>query len=261
LPARQNGGTIEATEVDMSKGCLALALALAAAQIPIAMEGAVEKQADRFETGKGTLEIVFLGHGSLAFEFNGARIYVDPVSQYADFRKYPKADLVLVTHEHGDHLDPAAIAALSKPGTRTILSSAAQAKYGKGEALGHGHRIEAAGIGVEAVPAYNTTSGRTNYHPKARLDNGYVLGIGSPADLRRRGYRDHTGNGRSGKDRYSVPSDEPALHHDSQQAASAAKTIKPRFLYPYHFGSTDTGALEKLLAGEKGIEVRIRNLQ
>lgn len=261
MPARQNGGTIEATEVDMSKGCLALALALAAAQIPIAMEGAVEKQADRFETGKGTLEIVFLGHGSLAFEFNGARIYVDPVSQYADFRKYPKADLVLVTHEHGDHLDPAAIAALSKPGTRTILSSAAQAKYGKGEALGHGHRIEAAGIGVEAVPAYNTTSGRTNYHPKARLDNGYVLGIGSlriyvagdtetipeMADL--------------GKiDIAFLPMNQPYTM-TPQQAASAAKTIKPRFLYPYHFGSTDTGALEKLLAGEKGIEVRIRNLQ
>jgi len=137
------------------------------------------KESDFFDTLKGKLEIVFLGHGSLLLAYNGSNIYIDPVSQYANFSKYPKADLILITHEHNDHLDPKAIAALSKPETRIILSEASRKKLGHGEVLQHGHSIDVAGVTVLAVPAYNITSSRMGYHPRERKDNGYVLSIGS----------------------------------------------------------------------------------
>lgn len=244
-----------------AKTSIALTLALAAVPGAAALEGAVGKGADRFETGRGPLEIVFIGHASLAFEFQGKLIYVDPVTRYADYAKYPKADLLLVTHEHGDHMDPAAVASLETRATRLVSPEATRAKLGKGEALEHGGKIEAAGIAVVAVPAYNTTAGRTNYHPKERKDNGYVLTVGDlriyvagdtepipeMADL--------------GKiDIAFLPMNQPYTM-TPEQTAAAARTIKPKILYPYHFGTTDTGALAKLLSDEPGIEIRIRELQ
>ena len=71
------------------------------------------KEADSFDTGKGELRITFLGHASLVFELGGEIVYIDPVKQYGDFAAFPKADLILVTHEHGDHLDAGVIAALA----------------------------------------------------------------------------------------------------------------------------------------------------
>jgi L-ascorbate metabolism protein UlaG (beta-lactamase superfamily) len=63
-------------------------------------------ESDVIQTSTGDLTITFLGHGSLILAFNGQIIYVDPFSRVADYAKLPKADVILVTHEHGDHLDP-----------------------------------------------------------------------------------------------------------------------------------------------------------
>jgi L-ascorbate metabolism protein UlaG (beta-lactamase superfamily) len=226
-----------------------------------AMDGTTGKETDRIETGKGVMEIVFLGHASLAVAFNGASIYIDPVSQYGDYAKFPKADLILVTHEHADHLDKSAIGALKKPSTRLVLSAAAQKKLGEGEVLEQGNKLTAAGIFIEAVPAYNISAGKTGFHPRDRKDNGYVLTVG---------------NLRIYISGDTEPIPEMALlgHIDiaflavnqpytmtPQQAAEAAGTIKPGILYPYHYGSTDMALLKKLLAASPGVEVRIRNLQ
>lgn len=219
------------------------------------------KSSDRFDTGKGYLEIAFLGHGSLVLFYNGSYIYVDPVSQYANFSKYPKADLILVTHEHGDHLDAKAIAALSKDGTRIVLPEASWQKLGKGEALGHNQTVEAAGVRIMAVPAYNVTPGRTVYHPKDRKDNGYIVTAGSlriyiAGDTEPIPEMAAIGS----VDIAFLPMNQPYTM-TPEQAAAAARVIKPKILYPYHFGSTDTTALQKLLAANPEIEVKIKNLQ
>jgi len=211
--------------------------------------------------GARGLKITFLGHASLVFEFGGAVIYVDPVRQYADFSKYPKADLILVTHEHGDHLDPAAISSLRKPATRILLPEASRAKLGSGEALEHGRVVQAAGIAVEAVPAYNSSAGRTGYHPKEREDNGYVLTMGT-LHVYVAGDTEPTPEMAlmGAIDIAFLPMNLPYTM-SPEQVAAAARTIHPEILYPYHFGSTDTGLLTKLLASEPGIEIRIRKLQ
>jgi L-ascorbate metabolism protein UlaG (beta-lactamase superfamily) len=246
----------------MAKAVFSVALAFALSAVPGFSQSWPEgKTSDRFDTGNGELEIVFLGHGSLILVYKGSYIYIDPVSQYGDFSKYPKADLILVTHEHGDHLDPKAIAALSKNGTRILLPEASRKKLGAGEALQHGRPLDVAGVTLLAVAAYNVTSGRMIYHPRDRLDNGYVITsdslrvyvAGDTEPIPEMANLGHV-------DIAFLPMNQPYTM-TPEQAAAAARVIKPKILYPYHFGSTDTGALTKLLANDKKIEVRIRNLQ
>lgn len=224
-----------------------------------------QKTSDRFETSQGPLEIVFLGHASLIIHFQNSHVYIDPVRQYADFSKYPRADLILVTHEHGDHLDPAAIAALSTPATRIILPEASRKKLGKGEALAHYAEVQAAGLTVRAVPAYNVSPDRQGFHPKSRGDNGYLITAGSGIDVLRIYIAGDTEPipemANLGQvDIAFLPMNLPYTM-TPEQVAAAARTIHPRILYPYHFGKTDTNRLVSLLAEEKGIEVRIRKLE
>ncbi len=67
------------------------------------------------------LTIRFFGHASIAFEYEGRHIYVDPVMKYADYGRLPKADAILVTHPHYDHFDMEAVEALRKEGTAILL--------------------------------------------------------------------------------------------------------------------------------------------
>lgn len=265
---------------------LSALFALAAPPFASALEGAEGKEFDVFDTGRGELKITFLGHASLVFEFGGARIYVDPVSQYGDFSKFPKADLILVTHEHGDHLDAAAIGLLRAASTRILLPEASRKKLGAGEALEFGHVVDIPGVGtsgtavsvavassaaisgaavsgvkVEAVPAYNVTAGRTNYHPRERKDNGYILTFGDVRVYVAGDTEPIPEMATLGRiDIAFLPMNQPYTM-TPEQVAAAARTIRPKILYPYHFGSTDTGVLAKLLADEPGIQIRARKLQ
>jgi len=79
-----------------------------------------------FATSAGPVLITPLNHASTRIEAGGKVIYLDPVKP-VDFSKAPKADLILITDIHGDHMDPGSVAAVSKTGTE-IISSAAVAK-------------------------------------------------------------------------------------------------------------------------------------
>ncbi|MDD3981496.1 MAG: MBL fold metallo-hydrolase [Spirochaetales bacterium] len=225
------------------------------------------KETDYFNAGSGTLAISFLGHGSLAMELGDFVIYIDPVSDYGVFSKYPKADLILVTHEHADHLDAGVIKTLSKPATRLILSPPARTKLGAGEILHHGqkHNILLPGwnseIEIEAVPAYNISQGRTHFHPKERRDNGYILAVGTLRIYLAGDTEDIPEMSDLGRiDIAFLPMNQPYTMLPEQTAAAALR-IKPSILYPYHFGGSDTEKLVKLLEDEKSIEVRLRKMQ
>jgi L-ascorbate metabolism protein UlaG (beta-lactamase superfamily) len=224
--------------------------------------------ANAFETdvipaSSGDLGITFIGHGTLMFSFDGKVVHVDPWSQLADYGKLPKADLVLVTHEHRDHLDLEAIEAVRKEGT-LIAASEAAAKQIKGAViLKNGDAGTFRGIPVEAVPAYNLVHMRSPgvpYHPKG-VGNGYIITF---ADKRVyvAGDTENTPEMKALRniDIAFLPMNLP-FTMTPEMAADAAKAFRPKILYPYHFGETDVQKLVRLLKDEKGIEVRIRKMQ
>lgn len=226
-----------------------------------------DKEFDTFAAVPGGFTIYFLGHGSLAMELGDFVVYIDPVSDHGNFTHYPKADLILVTHEHADHMDRAVIKTLNKPGTRLVLSKPAKEKLGFGEALGHAEKLIIAlpGFGsdmtIRAVPAYNISEGRTHFHPKERGDNGYVLSFGGLSVYVAGDTEDIPEMDELGRiDIAFLPMNQPYTMLP-EQVAQAVRRIKPSILYPYHFGSTDTTKLQSILEKDEEIEVRIRRLQ
>ena len=225
---------------------------------------AAEYQTDTFET-KGGKEVVItaIKHASLRIQYDGLEIQVDPVVEYApatDYSKFLKADVILVTHEHFDHFDRDAIAALRKDGTEIVANPAVQKMLGSGTAMTNGEsRVVAKGIKLDAVPAYNTTPGHTQFHPKGR-DNGYVLTIdglriyiaGDTEDIPEMATLKDI-------DVAFLPCNQPYTM-TPEQVAKAARTIKPKVLFPYHYSATPIKRVAELLAGS-GIDVRIRNYQ
>jgi len=217
---------------------------------------------DVFPTNSGDLTIQFLGHGSLLFEFNGLNIYTDPFSQVADYTKLPAADLVFVTHEHHDHLDLPALGAIRTDRTQ-VVCNAASASLLPGSLVMHNHeQREIQGIPVAAVPAYNLLHKRGDgqpFHPKG-IGNGYVLTFG---ELRVYLAGDTENvpemKGLHDIDVAFLPMNLPYTM-TPEMVASAARTFKPKILYPYHFGSTDTNQLLKLLGKEPWVEVRVRKM-
>ena len=69
-------------------------------------------ETDVLLTSAGNLAMTFIGHGTLMLGFDGKTIHVDPYGKLADYAALPKADAILITHDHADHLDPAAIVAI-----------------------------------------------------------------------------------------------------------------------------------------------------
>jgi L-ascorbate metabolism protein UlaG (beta-lactamase superfamily) len=234
-----------------------LTIMLGAIMAASVVYGQKKFQEDVIKTSGGDLRITFIGHGTLMFSYAGKVIHIDPVSMYADYTTLPKADLVLVTHEHGDHLDPKAIDAVRTAKT-VIACNAASAKSIPGAiVMKNGDTQTLADIPVEAVPAYNPEK---QFHPKGN-GNGYVLTF---ADKRVYVAGDTENvpemKALKGIDIAFLPMNQPYTM-TPEQVADAAKVIKPKVLYPYHFGNTDTAKLVELLKDEKEIEVRIRDLQ
>ena len=217
---------------------------------------AQEYQKDVFPTGNGDLEITFIAHGTLMMRYNGLVIHVDPVTMFGtDYAAMPKADLILITHAHGDHMDPKAIAQIRKEDTEIIVTAECAKSLGFGDVMSNGDHMTFSGIGIDAVPAYNLTS---EFHPKG-VGNGYVLQFG---DLRVyvAGDTENIPEMAALKDIdvAFLPMNLPYTM-SPEMAADAARMFRPRILYPYHFGETDTNELVDLLRNDKDIEVRIRN--
>jgi len=240
----------------------ALVFALWAA-IPVTVHAQKQFQQDIIQTSGGGLKITFLGHGTLMFAFGDKVIHVDPVSAQADYAALPKADLVLVTHDHGDHLDLKAIQAIGTPETVVVVSRSCASKTPQAAVMANGETRTVSGFRIEAVPAYNIVQVRGSgapYHPKGD-GNGYVITF---ADKRVyvAGDTENTPEMKSlkGIDVAFLPMNLP-FTMTPEMVADAAKAFQPKILYPYHYGSTDTAALVRLLKDDKAIEVRIREMQ
>ncbi|GIZ16298.1 MBL fold metallo-hydrolase [Capnocytophaga catalasegens] len=222
-------------------------------------------QSDIFSTKNGKkVTITFIKHGSLAITYDNISFQIDPVINYqdnvTDYSSFPKANFILVTHEHPDHYDEKAIRLLSKKSTQIILNESCKEKLGSGIAMKNGDkRSLKKRIDIEAVPAYNTTAGREKYHPKGR-DNGYILTFdglriyiaGDTEDIPEM-------NDISNIDIAFLPINQPYTM-TLEQAERAVRMISPKIFYPYHFNDTPVQELVTRLNNTL-IEVRIREMK
>ncbi|MBN1818574.1 MAG: MBL fold metallo-hydrolase [Sedimentisphaerales bacterium] len=218
---------------------------------------------DVIQKAKSEVKITLIGHGTLMLSYAGKIIHVDPWSNLADYSKMPKADVILITHEHRDHLDPKAVKIVSKEGTDILLTSACKASVPMGIVVKNGDVKQVQGIRIEAVPAYNIVNKRPGgepYHPKGQ-GNGYILTLG---DIRVYIAADTENTPEmkelKGIDVAFLPMNLPYTM-TPEMVADAARALKPKVLYPYHFGQTDTGKLIELLKDSQDIQVRIHKMQ
>jgi L-ascorbate metabolism protein UlaG (beta-lactamase superfamily) len=232
--------------------------------------GKERHETDVIPTGAGDLTITFLGHGSLLLSFDGTTIAIDPYAKVADYTSLPKADIILVTHEHGDHLDPGAIKAIrsdravvaANPAAAETIPGAVVLKNGDRKVF-PGARKNSPGIEVVAVPAYNLVHERSPgvpFHPKG-IGNGYVLTFGD----KRVYVAGDTENipemkALAGVDIAFLPMNLPHTM-TPEMVADAARVIRPKILYPYHYRDTETSRIVELLRNQKETEVRIRQMQ
>jgi L-ascorbate metabolism protein UlaG (beta-lactamase superfamily) len=245
----------------MNRILAVLLLVLAVTTVPSV--GQQTHQSDQLPAAGGNLTLTFLGHGSVMMSQAGKTIYVDPVSRYVDFAQMPKADLILITHEHGDHLDSVAIERLRNEATVVLLTQSCAPFVRGGLVLRNGDTRTISGVGIEAVPAYNLVHMARKgvpFHPKGS-GNGYVVSIGGlriyiAGDTENIPEMSNLGT----IDCAFLPMNLPYTM-TPEMVAEAAKRIKPRILYPYHFGNTDTGKLVELLKDVSNIEVRIRDMK
>lgn len=205
------------------------------------------------------VRITPIRHASLMIEAGGQVVHVDPWSQ-GNYEGLPKADLILITHAHGDHLDVNMIEKLKKPDT-TIIGPAAVAKQVPGvEVMKNGETKSVEKWDIEAVPMYNLKRGPAEgqvFHEKG-AGNGYVLTYAGKR-IYFAGDTENIPEMRALKDidiafvcmnlPYTMPPEE---------AAEAVKAFRPKVVYPYHSRNSNLSAFQKALAGT-GIEVRIRD--
>jgi L-ascorbate metabolism protein UlaG (beta-lactamase superfamily) len=223
---------------------------------------------DHLVTSKGEVLIHPIDHASLLLSWDGKAIYVDPVSrafssgQTLDYRSLPRADLILVTHAHGDHFDATCIASIKATNAlivapSSVYQSLSSSLKSQAMVMTNGATAQVLGLSIEAIPAYNRT---TSNHPKG-VGNGYLLVIddkrvyvsGDTEDtVEMRALRDIDVAFLSMNQPYTMT---------VAEAVSAVREFRPSVVYPYHFqGSppTDLNSFKQKVGTDLGIEVRLR---
>lgn len=221
---------------------------------------------DSFTSPSGKkVNIVFIKHGSIVIDIKGYMVYIDPVTMFGnDFSVLPKADLILVTHEHHDHLDAKAIDLIRKDNTKILSTGRVAELYGDATPLEMNTEVDLSeqGLKITTVPAYNTTEGHLDFHPKARGDFGYILDVeglkiyiaGDTEDI-----PEMKSIGERGIDVAFIPVNQPYTM-TPDQAINAVEMLRPKTVYPYHYGNTDLTPIVNKYSGSD-IEVRIRALE
>ncbi len=210
-----------------------------------------------FSTSAGEVRITPLYHASTLIEAGGKIIYLDPAKP-AKLAGLPKADLILITDIHQDHMDPGAVATLSKAGTEIMAAPAVVATVKTASPIANGETKTWHGWTIEAIPAYNLKRGPSPgklFHDKGR-GNGYVVTYG--------GMRFYFSG-----DTESVPEMRALKNIDvafvcmnlpytmpPEEAAEAVKAFHPKIVIPYHYKGSDLAVFQKGLEGT-GIEVRL----
>lgn len=205
---------------------------------------AAQHAGDSFDTGMGPVTVHPVSHASFVMETPAGTIYVDPVGSAAQYSDFPAADLILITHEHGDHYNAETLQALMGEDTTLITNPAVSEMLPEGlsadTVLANGEQTTWQDVTIDAIPAYNITEGRTDFHPEGR-DNGYVLTMG---DFRVyiSGDTEDIPEMRALEDiDLAFVSMNLPFTMDAESAASAVQEFAPTYVYPYHYRGRDGG--------------------
>ena len=223
-----------------------------------------QNQTDVLKTPNGKeVKFTCIKHASIQIEYDDMFFYFDPVTglkPQTDFTTMPRANYIFITHEHADHFDRMALTQLVSTNTVVFSNPNVGQKYRQARVMNNGDKVTFGNdMSLEAVPAYNTTPEREKFHPKGR-DNGYILTLdglriyvaGDTEDITEmQDLKDI--------DVAFLPCNQPYTM-TTDQLERAAKTIKPKVLFPYHYSDTPVNKVKLLLSGT-GIDVRIRNYQ
>jgi L-ascorbate metabolism protein UlaG (beta-lactamase superfamily) len=220
---------------------------------------------DHLQTTNGDVIIHPLYHASLVLNWNGINIYSDPdddPTYEPTYRGMPKADLILVTHSHGDHFSSTKIESLRTASTvivcpQAVFSGLTANQRTNAVVLGHNTSTNTLGLNVEAVYAYNSN------HSPLGIANGYVLTIG--------GQRIYiSGDTGDAAELRALPNIDVAFlcmnipfTMTVSQATNCVRGFQPRIVYPYHYrdqsgAMTNAARFKQLLGTDLGIEVRLR---
>ena len=240
----------------------ASAPASAAAPTPSATSArpsaASDATVDRIPASGGEIEVRPIQHGSVLLSFAGKHVFVDPWSQ-GPLPDEPKADLILITDIHGDHLDPVGVERVKGPRSVIVGPQAVADQLPGTQVLKNGQTRSFEGISVEAVPMYNLPrpEGGELRHPPGR-GNGYVLTLG--------GTRVYLSG-----DTACTPEMKALKNIDvafvcmnmpytmpPEEAATCVAAFKPKIVYPYHFRGSDLALFQQPLTGLADVEVRVR---
>jgi len=242
------------TKAVLTRGFLFLGILLAA-------NGAAWAQSDVIPTNRGDLRITPIVHASLMLQWDGKVIQVDPSGAVGgDFNGLPKADLILVTDVHGDHMDRSKIDMLMKPGAVIVTSAAVHQTITESQTIANGETKTFAGIQIEAVPAYNLMRGPEPgklFHDKGR-GNGYILTLGDKR-LYLSGDTECTPEMKALKniDVAFVCMNLPYTMTPGE-AAGCVNGFQPKIVYPYHYGMSNLDEFTSAVQGTQGVEVRLR---
>jgi len=218
---------------------------------------------DRVATSEGDLVIHPINHATLALQWKGQTIYVDPVGGAKRFAGLPRPDLILLTDIHGDHFHVDTLKAVATektalagpPGVAAQLPAELRQRA---TVLTNGQTSTVLGLKIETIAAYNLAADRQKFHAKGR-GNGYVVTLGE-----KRVYL-------SG-DTEDIPEVRALKGIDVaflcmnlpytmtvEQAASAVREFKPKIVYPYHCRGSDLEKFKKLVGDDVNVEVRLRD--
>jgi L-ascorbate metabolism protein UlaG (beta-lactamase superfamily) len=244
----------------MKKIMLSAILSMSLCAAPAMAGNSFEK--DTIKTAGGDLIITFIGHGTLMMEYGGKTIHIDPFNRLADYSQLPPADIIFLTHHHRDHLDLEALKHISTNKTVIVMTEKCAEQVENGITMKNGETRTVGGIEVRAVPAYNLVHRRDNgqlFHPKGE-GNGYVLTF-AEKNVYIAGDTENTPEMKALKniDYAFLPMNLPYTM-TPEMVADAVQAFRPKVLYPYHYGETDTSKVVALLQNVEGVEVRIRKM-
>ncbi len=232
-----------------------LSAVVIAVSTPLALLAQVPVQT--FPTAAGVVKITPIYHATAMIQAAGDTIYIDPAPP-TNISGLAPGDLILITHDHPDHLNAADITALSKTGTEIVAPAAVQQKVPSARVLANGGSMTWRQWKITAVAMYNIHQLMPNgnpYHPEGR-GNGYVLTYGGK-NFYFAGDTEGTPEMSALKniDVAFIPMNLPYTM-SPDEAAAAVKAFHPRIVIPYHYRGQDTQKFADDLKGS-GIEVRL----